>query len=305
MVSVCVITYNHERFIAKCLDGILSQITNFEFEIIIGDDNSLDDTRLICEMYAKRHGNKINLLPKDKNLGVQKNLKRTLSQCNKEYVALCEGDDYWTDLNKLQKQIDFLEVNQQYSLCCCRYDIHNIETNETKTDGNDVLFPIGHNGISFNKHTFFDIWLTKTLTVVFRKESFNIKLINHYRYFRDTHLFYHILNAGDGFCMNFKGGIYNLHENGVWGKKKELEKLKIGFMVFRELIKHNPDSLKMRVLYYEIMLKIIHLKIEATSMPLFNPYIHWLCLQYLLGKKNPGFYFLKIRQLYNNTFVKA
>ena len=125
VISVCVQTFNHKRYISKCIEGILSQETKFLFEIIIGEDESSDGTREICMDYAKQYPDRIRLF-KRKRENVQYingkpsgryNLQQNLKECNGKYIALCEGDDYWTDSNKLQKQFDLLETNLDAVLC--------------------------------------------------------------------------------------------------------------------------------------------------------------------------------------------
>ncbi|KAF0200320.1 MAG: glycosyl transferase family [Bacteroidetes bacterium] len=115
-VSVCMITYNHEFYIKQAIEGVLMQKCNFDFELVIGEDCSSDGTRNICEKYAVNN-NHIRLLGNENNLGVMPNFIRSLQACKAKYIALCEGDDYWTDPLKLQKQVNFLEANPAYSLC--------------------------------------------------------------------------------------------------------------------------------------------------------------------------------------------
>ncbi len=115
-VSVCMITYNHEVYIKQAIEGILIQQTDFNYELVIGEDCSTDNTMRICEEYALLY-KKIRLLPSLENLGVVQNFVRTLQSCKGKYIALCEGDDYWTDQHKLQKQVDFLEANPDFSIC--------------------------------------------------------------------------------------------------------------------------------------------------------------------------------------------
>jgi len=117
-VSVCMIAYNHQAFIAQAIDGILAQKTGFPFEIVIGDDNSNDDTEKICRSYASRFPGMIRYIRRDKNIGMMPNFINTLQACTGTYIAICEGDDYWTDEHKLQQQANFLEANPAYSLCC-------------------------------------------------------------------------------------------------------------------------------------------------------------------------------------------
>jgi len=107
LVSVCMITYNHEPFIRQCIDGVLMQKTNFPFFLVIGEDYSTDNTRGVCEDYFHLYPQQIKLLPSDRNLGIIPNFIRTIEACDSKYIAFCEGDDYWTDPLKLQKQVDF------------------------------------------------------------------------------------------------------------------------------------------------------------------------------------------------------
>jgi glycosyltransferase involved in cell wall biosynthesis len=109
MVSVCMITYNHELYIKDAIDGVLAQKADFSFELVIGEDASTDGTRSLCEHYARIFPEKIRLLPSVGNKGMMKNFVDTFLACEGKYIALCEGDDYWTDVSKLQKQVDFLQ----------------------------------------------------------------------------------------------------------------------------------------------------------------------------------------------------
>ena len=116
-VSICLIAYNHGKYIRQSLESIVSQETSFAYRVIIGEDCSTDDTRMICEDFAKRFPDKIYLIPEEKNLGMMKNFLRTYHACDGDYIAFTEGDDYWTDNKKLQKQVDFLEANPGYAAC--------------------------------------------------------------------------------------------------------------------------------------------------------------------------------------------
>ena len=122
-VSACIITYNQEHYIKDCLDGAVSQVLDFDYEIVIGDDCSTDKTFQICKEYAERYPNKIKLLVRDKNKGMTGNWIDTILNCKGKYIALCEGDDYWISSNKLQKQVDFLESNPEYVLSFHRVNV--------------------------------------------------------------------------------------------------------------------------------------------------------------------------------------
>lgn len=117
LVSVRVATYNHERYIAQCLEGILMQRTTFPFEVIVGEDCSTDGTRAIVADYVRRFPDRIHALLHDTNLGGQKNSYLIHQACRGRYHAMIEGDDYWIDPLKLQKQVDLLEAHPEVSLC--------------------------------------------------------------------------------------------------------------------------------------------------------------------------------------------
>jgi len=125
IVSVCMITYNHGSYIKEAIEGVLAQKTNFPIELVIGEDCSIDSTRSICETYLQKHADIINLLPSKKNNGLMPNFIRTLEACKGKYIALCEGDDYWTDPLKLQKQVDFLDANDDFSICSANVILKN------------------------------------------------------------------------------------------------------------------------------------------------------------------------------------
>ena len=115
-VSVFLLTYNQEQFIAQTLDSILIQKTNFSFKIVIGDDASVDDTSNICREYASRYPDKIDYQRLSTNLGLMGDFVKTASRLKGKYIAICDGDDYWLDPLKLQKQVDLLEGNDDYAL---------------------------------------------------------------------------------------------------------------------------------------------------------------------------------------------
>lgn len=115
-VSVCIVTYNHELFIAACLDSLINQRTNFEFEIIIGEDCSTDNTRSIIQDYANKYPNLIVPLFYEQNIGAVENIKRVYKKAKGKYIAHLDGDDVALP-NKLQKQFDILEKNLSYNIC--------------------------------------------------------------------------------------------------------------------------------------------------------------------------------------------
>ncbi len=114
-ISVFVMTYNHEKYIREALEGILMQDVNCNYEIIVGDDFSTDLTRKILMDYAIKNPGKFKLLFYPKNISANENQVWVLKNCSAEYIAMCEGDDFWTDPNKLKKQVDFLDKAVAFS----------------------------------------------------------------------------------------------------------------------------------------------------------------------------------------------
>lgn len=118
IVSVSMITYNHELYLNQAIEGVLMQQTNFMFELIIADDNSPDRTESIIKHYIDNHpqGYLIKYFRHENNLGMNENVLFALNRSKGKYIATCDGDDYWIDPYKLQKQVDFLEENSEYGL---------------------------------------------------------------------------------------------------------------------------------------------------------------------------------------------
>jgi glycosyltransferase involved in cell wall biosynthesis len=116
LVSVIMITYNHERFLAQAIESVLMQQTDFEVELLIGEDCSTDRTRQVIERYVGSQNGRVRLLPffRSQNMGIKPNFVDLLGRCQGKYVALLEGDDYWIDPYKLQKQADFLDAHPDY-----------------------------------------------------------------------------------------------------------------------------------------------------------------------------------------------
>lgn len=120
MVTIRCITYNHEPYIRQCLEGFIMQKTNFRFEAIVHDDASTDETANIIREYAEKYPDIIKPIFETENQysKLDGSIQRIMSEhIHGKYVAMCEGDDYWIDPLKLQKQVDFLESNPKYSMC--------------------------------------------------------------------------------------------------------------------------------------------------------------------------------------------
>lgn len=132
VVSVRTSTYNHEKYIRQCIEGVLMQKTDFAFEYIIGEDCSTDSTREIVLEYAQKYPDIIRVVTADRNVGMKANGLRCIERCRGSYIAVCEGDDYWSDPYKLQKQVDFLRAHPECSICATECEMYLEESGEIK-----------------------------------------------------------------------------------------------------------------------------------------------------------------------------
>ncbi|HWB24568.1 MAG TPA: glycosyltransferase [Chitinophagaceae bacterium] len=236
-VSICCITYNQEKFIANAIEGILMQQTNCPVEIIIGDDCSNDGTGAICAEYAKNNSGTIKLLTSEKNIGMMANFVRTLKACSGKYIALCEGDDYWCDKHKLQKQVDFLEANSNYALCFHRtYELRN-----------DILV-LPYQQKAEEEHTFTIENLATanfivTPSVVFRNNLFTSFPSWIYNAPAGDYVL-HMLNARHGLIKYFPEpmAVYRIHDGGIWSSTEGLKRLEKMVLLLSYLLQEDFSS---------------------------------------------------------------
>ena len=169
VVSVLFITYNHERYLHRSLDSVLSQKTDFEFEVVVGEDCSNDSTREILMGYRERYPDKIRLLFRDRNFGRPTlNVYETAMECRGKYIATLEGDDFWTDGSKLQKAVDFLEAHPEYS-GCANPSLLIGEDGEELSDRSPLrLYTWDKDDYTLKDYRADDIWPGQTASIVTR-----------------------------------------------------------------------------------------------------------------------------------------
>ena len=219
LLSICCITYNHELYIAQAIKGFLMQKTTFDFKIIIGEDCSTDTTREICISYQKKYPDKIKLLLHTKNVGMSKNSLLTKQAAQTKYIALCEGDDYWTDPYKLQKQVDFLEQNQDYTLCAHRYVERNEQSGAEHLSHADVF--TDKTPIEVTISNYLKPYIISTNTIVFRNCIDYTRITS--KGFKDIFQYALLLDKGNGICLPDIMSVYRLHSGGVWSMKRDIE----------------------------------------------------------------------------------
>lgn len=145
VVAIWMVTYNHEQYIKAAIDSVLMQKTNFVFHLFIGEDCSTDNTRQIINYYAIKYPDKITLYTYKNNIGATQNGQIIYKACfdsGAKYIAMLEGDDYWTDSNKLQKQVDFLEANPDY--VACFHDVYHLHSSNNELANSNTIVPLNY-----------------------------------------------------------------------------------------------------------------------------------------------------------------
>jgi glycosyltransferase involved in cell wall biosynthesis len=210
-LSVVVITYNHERFIAQALSSVLAQRVNFDYEIIVADDCSSDGTRAIVMDFVRRYPGKILPLLRERNLGMVRNCREALAASRGEYLALLEGDDYWIRQEKLQSQVDFLDAHPDHAVCCARAQF----VDETG-GGQSRIYPV----IPAGSYTIADLFETNwvvTCTVMYRWGTVG-SLPDWFLTLKMTDWPLHILvgRSGKIHLMDEVMSVYRIHAGGAW-----------------------------------------------------------------------------------------
>jgi len=238
-ISVIVTSYNHEKYIKKCIDSILMQ-KGVDFEVIIGDDQSDDNTREILKEYKKNNHEIINLLPSNENLGVTKNLKRCFEVANGKYVAICEGDDYWTDSYKLQKQVKFLEERLDCVMCFNSILVY-YENHEKK---NHIQPKLSVDTLT-TRELILNNYIGNFSSCMYRNSIIK-KLPDHlYDLFTVDWMFNIACSEfGNIGFLNENMSVYRIHDNGLWSSKeakKQISELKVLIDLYNEYYSFKYD----------------------------------------------------------------
>jgi len=230
-LSILCITYNHETFIRRALDSMLMQRADFNIEIIIGEDCSTDRTREICIEYQRQHPEIFKLLLNENNIGMIANFIQALKVCRGKYVALLEGDDYWTDPYKLQKQVDFLDANPDYVMCHHRY--YNARNNKKTNLSYDINDTISVEDLAAGNQI-------KTLTCVFANILKELPEWYLYSPVGDYPLFMLLAQYGKIKFFDEPMAVHNMHHHGEWNKQGLREQLET-IITVKELMYNRAD----------------------------------------------------------------
>lgn len=222
LVAIKCLVYNHEPYLRQCLDGFMMQKTNFRFVVVVHDDVSTDNSVAIIREYEAKYPDIIKPIYETENQWSKKDgsldrvVDEALAATGAKYIALCEGDDYWTDPYKLQKQVDFLESHSDFVACCTRYRYYFQKTGEfSETDHFEGLFSQGEKGIEYNHDNYFEIGrLPQVLTTMYRTDTFPPDSYYHkLKNIQDDAMFYCMTFYGKIWLMNEVTGVYRKHDN--------------------------------------------------------------------------------------------
>jgi glycosyltransferase involved in cell wall biosynthesis len=222
-VSISLVTFNHEQYIAQAIESILMQVVDFDYEIVIGEDYSTDKTREIVIEYYNKYPDKIRLILPEENLGCygQKIFVQTLKACQGKYIALLDGDDYWTSANKLQTQVDFLDSHPDCAICF-----------------HDVVKVIENGSMESLKYNDFQPKAVSTIKNLLKSNFIpTCSTLYRNRLFPDFPDWYYDLICGDWILHVFNAqhgkigyinqtmGAYRVHEYGLFSSMKNITKL--------------------------------------------------------------------------------
>lgn len=222
LVSIYCLVYNHEPFLRQCLDGFVMQQTTFPFEAIVNDDASTDGSAAIIREYAEKYPDIIKPIYETENQyskGAVGRYMNKVANPDAKYIALCEGDDYWTDPNKLQLQVEFLESHPDFSLTVHEYSEwdeekkcyrpHQLEHLKNTTE--DLTLTLDDYATA--------VFFTKTLTCVYRRSAIRQSKYLQYDVLFDMTMFYALMTQGKCRLFNRVMGCYRMQPNSVTSPK--------------------------------------------------------------------------------------
>ena len=210
LVSVLMVTYNHDKFIGQAIEGVLMQETDFEYELVIANDCSPDNTDAIIKHYQNNHpnGKRINYINRTVNVGMHENYVDAYNKCSGKYIALCDGDDYFIDQRKLQMEVDILENDNNCSMVYT-------DSTDLYDEERFVPTPADDPDLVDFKYLLKRGWFIRTATIVYRKDCVDINPWRDVKYSMDFLM--HYLAASRGYIkkLNKITSVYRHHSGGV------------------------------------------------------------------------------------------
>ncbi|UOQ76257.1 glycosyltransferase [Hymenobacter sp. 5516J-16] len=259
LVSVWLITYNHESYIAQAIESVLMQETSFTVELVIGEDFSSDRTREIVQAYKDKYPDRIRLFLSPRNLGMVPVLKPTFAMCRGKYVAMLDGDDYWTDPRKLQKQVELMEAD-----VTCNVSFHNVQVYDERTEQytqppNPAWASLSHN---LDLHEFISLGNPiYTVSAIFRRPIEELPAYYYELPYPDLAIYYLVLATGGKACyLPEVMGVYRLHAKGAFTSTSWAERRQHALLFLDVVQQHLPVryhqqlAIERQIVLYDLLL---------------------------------------------------
>jgi len=299
-LAIWMVAYNHEKFLEQAVESVMMQETDFDFKLFIGEDCSKDNTREICEKLQQRHPGKIKLFLNSQNLGPNKNALQIYNACFKsgaKYIAMLEGDDYWTDKFKLRKQVDFLENNPDFVLC-----FH--KTSILKPDGaiiEDFLTKVPENYQTIETLAKFGNYI-HTPTVVYRNVLEAIPFEFEFSPIGDFFLYMMLAQYGKLKYLEENMSVYR-YGVGMFSGKSELKMALSNLKLFSCLLPCISDE-KVQKIIFERYVEAFSLLDIAIANQYKNHFVsdHILFRSLKFFKSNAGNPQLILKKVFNKVF---
>ena len=233
LVSVCTVTYNHEAFIRRAIEGVMGQRTDFPIEMVIGNDASSDGTGDVIEACVQQNPDKIIYLNHPDNIGMMENFMSVFSKCRGKYIALLDGDDEWTDMEKLARQVDALETNPQFAIC-----FHDVMV----VSDTDAFQPYHSNGTFRRESTIEDLVtrnFMQTCSVMYRAGPVT-SFPDWFSELPAGDWPMHLMHARNGPILYLEDCMakYRVHGGGIWSGVDNVQKLTQWIPMCRRLDEH-------------------------------------------------------------------
>lgn len=295
-IRVDCLTFNHSQYIEDALNGFCMQKTNFPYLCIIMDDASTDGEQKVISDYLTENFNLDNASFKEENedyklifarhktnfncyfavyflkynhYSIKKlkapYLKENWQNENIKYIALCEGDDYWTDPLKLQKQVDFLESSTEIIYTCHNFKIRTKDLTIVQNPIPNFLKQTGWSIFTLEE-AFNGFWFTKTLTCMYRADTLKTIDLSIFKNPKDVHLVYSLLMNGKGAFLNENMGVYRQHDGGVWSLKDSRERFLSTFYTWKDINNKLPTKVSKKN-YQKCYYDFISKKLNGEVLP--------------------------------------
>lgn len=283
-VAIHCLVYNHEPYLRDCFEGFVMQQTDFPFVAIVHDDASTDRSADIIREYAAKYPDIIHPIYETENQYSKKDgsltkiMNAVLSATGAKYIAMCEGDDYWADPHKLQKQVEYLEQHPDCVITSHRFVKLYMSDGHKEEYDYSHIFRGKEPGMCFHIEQIYEDWYLQTLCVVYRADAIDTNRWLRYKYHHDNVLFLEIMrNGGYGYIFNECLGVYRIHDTGVYSGLRKEQRLKEAVEKYGYIFREYPANFtRVKLMYQYVNL----LQYWRRNVPWYKRLFWWQWYQY-------------------------